>query len=261
MPRFAANLSMMFNEVPFLDRFEAAAKAGFKGAEFLFPYDFPEKEVAARLKGSGLTQTLFNVYPGDFTGKGERGLAGIPGREAEFEKAIAQALRYADALGCPRLHTMAGLLHHGANRPTYVANLKKAAKLAAKQGVDLLIEPINTRDIPGFLVNRTADAMAIIGLVGEPNVKLQFDLYHRQIMEGDLVAAIKEFAPIAPHMQIAQPPDRGEPDSGEINYAHLFKLIDEAGFKGWIGCEYKPRGDTVKGLAWVERCGLKGLGA
>ena len=260
MPHFAANLSMMFNEIPFLDRFEAAAKAGFKGCEFLFPYDFPEKEIAARLKGAGLTQTLFNVYPGDFTGKGERGLAGIPGREAEFETAIAQALRYAEALGCPRLHTMAGLVHHGANRPTYVANLRKAAKLAAKQGVDLLIEPINTRDIPGYLVNRTADAMAIIGLVGEPNVKLQFDLYHRQIMEGDLVAAVKEFAPIAPHMQIAQPPDRGEPDSGEIDYAYLFKLIDDAGFQGWIGCEYRPRGDTVKGLAWVERCGLAGLG-
>jgi 2-dehydrotetronate isomerase len=156
---------------------------------------------------------------------------------------------------------MAGLVHHGANRLTYVANLKKAAKLAAKQGVDLLIEPINTRDIPGFLVNRTADALAIIGLVGEPNVKLQFDLYHRQIMEGDLVAAVSEFAAIAPHMQIAQPPDRGEPDSGEINYPYLFKLIDDAGFKGWIGCEYKPRGDTVKGLAWVGKCGLKGLGA
>jgi hydroxypyruvate isomerase len=255
MPRFAANLSMMFNEVPFLDRFEAAAKAGFKGVEFLFPYDHAPAEVAARLKGAGLKQTLFNVPPGDFT-KGERGIGGVPGREADFEKGIATALTYAEALGCPLLHVMAGLTYHGSNRPTYVKNLKKAAKLAAKQDVTLLIEPINTRDIPGYLVNRTTDALAIIAQVGEPNVKLQFDLYHRQIMEGDLVMAIREYGAISPHMQLANPPDRGEPDDGEINYRTVFKEVDASGFKGWIGCEYKPRGDTVKGLAWAKNLGV-----
>jgi hydroxypyruvate isomerase len=254
MPRFAANISMMFNEVPFLDRFAAAAKAGFEAVELLFPYEHPAREVAARLKDAGLTQALFNVPPGDFS-KGERGIAGIPGREAELEAGMAKALEYAAALGCPRLHVMAGLTQHGANRPTYVASLRKAAPIAAKQGVDLLIEPINGRDIPGYLVNRTTDALAIIAQVGAPNVMLQFDLYHRQIVEGDLVAAIREYGPIAAHMQIASPPDRGEPDDGEINYAHVFKAIDASGFKGWIGCEYRPRGDTVAGLAWVKRLG------
>jgi hydroxypyruvate isomerase len=259
MPRFAANLSMMFNEVPFLERFEAAARAGFKGVELLFPYEHPAKEVAARLEGAGLVQTLFNVPPGDFT-KGERGIGGIPGREAELETGIATALRYAEALGCPRLHVMAGLTQHGANRPTYVANLRKAARLAAKQGVTLLIEPINGRDIPGYLVNRTSDALAVIAMVGEPNVGLQLDLYHRQIVEGDLSAAIREYGAIAAHMQLANPPDRGEPDAGEIDYAHAFKEIDASGFKGWIGCEYRPRGDTLAGLKWVGRLGQR-LGA
>ncbi len=256
MPRFAANLSMMFNEVPFLDRFEAAAKAGFKGVEFLFPYEFPAAEIAARLKGNGLSQVLFNLPPGDWS-KGERGLAALSGREADFEAAMKTALSYAEALDCPRVHAMAGLVHQGANRATYVSNLKKGARMAAASGIDVIIEPINTRDIPGFFLNRTGDARAVIYEVGEPNLGLQFDLYHRQIMEGDVATAIREYAALTRHYQLAGPPDRGEPDAGELNYPWLFKLIDETGFDGWIGCEYRPRGDTVDGLKWVERCGVK----
>ena len=256
MPRFAANLSFMFNEVPFLDRFEAAAKAGFKAVEFLFPYEHPAKEIATRLKGSGLTQALFNLPPGDWM-KGERGLAAIAGREGEFEAAVKTSLEYAVALDCPRVHAMPGLRHHGAERKTYVANLKKAAKMAAGAGVDVIIEPINTRDIPGFFLNTTAEARAVIYEVGESNLGLQFDLYHRQIQEGDTAMAIREFGHLARHYQIASPPDRGEPDDGEMNYRYLFKAIDESGFSGFVGCEYKPRKGTVEGLKWADACSVK----
>lgn len=256
MPRFAANLTMMFNEVPFLDRFEAAAKAGFKGIEILFPYEYPVEEIAARLKANGLQLVLFNAPPGDWN-KGERGLAALPGREAEFEATLRQALEYAKALGCPRVHVMAGLVHQGASRASYVGNLKKAAPIARDHGVELLIEPINTRDIPGFFLNRTSDARAVIYEVGEPNLRLQFDIYHRQVMEGDVATAIREYASLTRHYQLANPPDRGEPDEGELNYAWLFRLIDETGFDGWIGCEYRPRRGTVEGLKWVQRCGVR----
>jgi hydroxypyruvate isomerase len=184
-------------------------------------------------------------------------LAGIPGREAEFEAAVKTALEYATALGCPRVHAMPGLRHHGADRKTYVANLKKAAKMAAGSGIDVIIEPINTRDIPGFFLNTTAEARAVIYEVGEPNLGLQFDLYHRQIQEGDTAMAIREFGHLARHYQIANPPDRGEPDDGEMNYRYLFRMIDESGFKGFVGCEYKPRNGTVEGLTWAEACGVK----
>ena len=255
MPRFAANLSFMFNEVPFLDRFEAAAKAGFKAVEFLFPYEWTAADIASRLKANGLTQALFNLPPGDWT-KGERGLAAMPGREAEFEGAVRLALSYAETLGCGRVHAMPGLRHHGATRATYITNLRKAAKIAADVGVDIIIEPINTRDIPGFFLNTTAEARAVIHEVGAPNLGLQFDLYHRQIQEGDVAMAIAEFGHLARHYQIANPPDRGEPDDGEMNYSYLFKKIDESGFKGFVGCEYKPRRGTVEGLAWVKNCGV-----
>lgn len=254
MPRFAANLSLMFNEVPFLDRFEAAASAGFRGVEFLFPYEYPRNEIAARLKANGLTQALFNLPPGDW-GKGERGLAAIPGRETEFEEAVVTALSYAEATGCRRLHAMPGLRHHGAKRATYIRNLKKAARMAAATGVEIVIEPINTRDMPGFFLNTTAEARAVIHEVGEANLGLQFDLYHRQVQEGDVTMAIAEFGHLARHYQIANPPDRGEPDGGEMNYAFLFRQIDATGFEGWVGCEYKPRRSTVEGLSWVAACG------
>ncbi len=255
MPKFAANLSFMFNEVDFLDRFEAAAQAGFKAVEYLFPYDHAPEELAARLKANGLVQALFNLPPGDWE-RGERGLAGLPGREADFEAAVAKALSYAEATGCRLLHAMPGLRHHGAEWATYVANLRKAAKMAAASDVSIIIEPINERDIPGFFLNTTAVARAAIHEVGEPNIGLQFDLYHRQIQEGDVARAIREFGGLARHYQIASPPDRGEPDDGEMNYRFLFEEIDASGFEGWVGCEYKPRGATRDGLGWVQACGV-----
>ena len=255
MPRFAANLSFLFTELPFLDRFEAAAKAGFKAVEFLNPFEAPKAEIAARLKAHGLEQALFNMAHGDWS-KGERGMSAIPGREAEFEKAVAAALDVAEATGCKRLFAMAGLKQQGATRAAYVANLKTAAKMLAGSGIDVIIEPINTRDIPGYFLNTTGEARSIIHEVAAPNIGLQFDLYHRQIMEGDVAMAIKEFGPLARHYQIASPPDRGEPDDGELNYRYLFKLIDESGFKGFVGCEYKPRKGTVEGLKWAKALGV-----
>ena len=255
MPKFAANLTMMFNEVPFLERFAAAANAGFRGVEFLFPYEHSAEDIAARLQDNGLTQALFNLPPGDFS-KGERGLAALPGREAEFEAALQTALSYAKTLNCQCLHAMAGLTSAGAERSVYVANLKKAASATAPLGIDILIEPINTRDVPGYFLNHLSDARSIIDEVGASNLKLQLDLYHRQIVAGDLAKAIADYADITRHMQIANPPDRGEPDAGEINYASVFQMIDASGFDGWIGCEYQPRGDTVAGLAWAQHCGV-----
>lgn len=255
MPRFAANLSFLFQDLPFLDRFEASAKAGFRAVEFLFPYEFPKEEIAARLKANGLTQALFNLPPGDWS-KGERGLAAIPGREADFEAAMRTALDYATATGCKRVHAMPGLRHHGADRRTYIANLRKGARMAADAGVDVIIEPINTRDIPGFFLNTTAEARAVIFEVREKNLGLQFDLYHRAIQEGDVAMAIREFGHLAKHYQIASPPDRGEPDDGELNYGFLFQEIDKSGFDGFVGCEYKPRGDTLAGLKWAKACGV-----
>jgi hydroxypyruvate isomerase len=255
MPKFAANLSFMFTEVPFPDRFEAAAKAGFKAVEFLNPFELPKADLVARLKNNGLTQALFNMAHGDWT-KGERGMSALPGREADFEKAVAAALDYAQATGCKRLFAMAGLKHQGAERRHYVKNLKTAAKMLAGSGIDVIIEPINTRDIPGYFLNTTGEARSIIYEVAEPNIGLQFDLYHRQIMEGDVAMAIKEFGPLARHYQIASPPDRGEPDDGEMNYRYLFKLIDESGFEGYVGCEYRPRNGTVEGLKWAEALGV-----
>lgn len=251
MPRFAANISFMFNEVPFADRFEAAAEAGFKAVEFLNPFELPKVDLVARLKDNGLTPALFNMAHGDWT-VGERGMSALPGREAEFDKAVGAALEYAEATGCRRLFAMAGLRHQGATRATYVANLKRAARMAAGSGVDVIIEPINTRDIPGYFLNTTGEARSIIYEVAEPNIGLQFDLYHRQIMEGDVATAIREFGSLARHYQIASPPDRGEPDAGELNYAYLFNLIDASGFKGWVGCEYKPRNGTIAGLKWTK---------
>ncbi|MDF1587299.1 2-oxo-tetronate isomerase [Marinimicrococcus flavescens] len=253
MPKFAANLSMMFQEVPFLDRFGAAAQAGFSGVEFLFPYEHPAGEIAARLDEHGLTQALFNLPPGDFS-KGERGIASLPGREAEFEKAVETALAYARALRCRTLHCMAGLLpdeaERGAREKLYVANLRKAARACAAEGVTLLVEPINTRDIPGYFLNYQAQGRRIIEAVGEANLKLQLDLYHCQVMEGDLARHIEAFLDIAAHIQIAGVPERHEPDVGEINYPYLFELLDRLGYQGWIGCEYRPRGRTEDGLGW-----------
>jgi hydroxypyruvate isomerase len=253
MPRFAANLSMMFNEVPFLDRFALAAKAGFKGVEFLFPYEHPAAEIAARLKDNGLQQVLFNAPAGDFA-KGERGMAAIPGKQAAFRDSIKLALEYATTLACPRLHIMAGLKPQGVAHDTltavYGANLAYAAEECAKAGVKPIIEPINHRDIPGFFLNTTDQAAAIIAAVGPEKLGMQFDLYHCQITEGDVVKRVEKHLPLIAHMQVADTPGRHEPGTGEVNWPFVFKTIDALGFRGWIGCEYRPAGETLAGLSW-----------
>ena len=278
MPRFAANLSMLYPELEFLDRFEAAARDGFKGVEYLFPYGFDAAQIADRLHANGLTQVLFNAPPGGTDAAsvqraweaGTRGIACLPGREAEFRESISLALRYAQVLQCPRIHVMAGLVPAGqtreALRATYVANLRHAAREAARMGVDVLIEPINTRDIPGFFVNRQDDAHALVAEIGEPNCKVQFDLYHCQIVEGDVAMKIRRWLPTGNvgHFQIAGVPLRHEPDVGELNHPYLFDVIDEVsaacGWEGWIGCEYRPaRGavpnGTHDGLGWFHTQG------
>jgi len=255
MPRFAANLNFLFTELPLLDRFDAAAKAGFTAVESTNLYDVRAEEVAARLRANGLTLALFNMPSGN-AAAGERGLTALAGREREFWTAFETALRYADATGARRMHLLAGLIEHGAQHATYVANLKRAARAAAAAGIEVLIEPINGRDTPGFFLNRTEQARDVIAEVGEPNLRLQLDLYHRQIEQGDVARAIAEFAPLTAHYQIASPPDRGEPDDGEMNYAYLFRCIDKTGFQGWIGCEYRPRKGTVEGLKWAAACGV-----
>ena len=262
MPKFAANLSMLYPELPFLDRFQAAAQDGFKAVEYLFPYAFESHEIATRLKAHGLQQVLFNAPPGDWDA-GERGLACLPGREAEFRTGIAQALTYAAALGCPRIHVMAGLIPKGSTYeslyPTYVSNVRWAAQEAARQGVDVLMEPINPRDIPGFFLNRQDQAHAIVAEVGAPNLKVQMDLYHCQIVEGDLAMKLRQYLPTGSvgHVQIAGVPQRHEPDLGELNYPYLFSVLDELGYTGWVGCEYRPRagmqaGGTSAGLGWLK---------
>lgn len=261
MPKFAANLSMLYQEHAFLDRFEAAAKDGFKAVEYLFPYAFDKQDIAARLKAHGLQQVLFNAPPGDWDA-GERGLACLPGREEEFRAGMVKALDYAATLGCPRVHVMAGLLPAGATHethyPTYIANLRRAAQAAAPLGIDVLIEPINTRDIPGFYLNRQDVAHAVLADVGEPNLKVQMDLYHCQIVEGDLAMKIRKYLATGRvgHLQVAGVPQRHEPDLGEINHPYLFALLDELGYDGWIGCEYRPAntqpGGTSAGLGWLK---------
>jgi len=245
---------MMFTEHEFLDRFDAAAKAGFKGVEFLFPYEHSVAEIAARLKRNGLTQALFNLPPGDWQ-KEERGLAAMPGREAEFREAVTKALEYAEGLDCKTLHVMAGIPPEqdlASARQTYVSNLRFAAREAKRIDRTVIIEPINNRDIPGYFLNWQADAVSVIKDVDEPNIGLQFDLYHCQIMEGDLAIHLKEYMPWIRHIQIAGVPERHEPDVGEINYPYLFDLMDSLGYSGWVGCEYRPRGKTVDGLGWFN---------
>ena len=254
MPKFAANLSMMFNEVPFPQRFAAAAAAGFKAVEFLFPYDHTPQEVASWLKENNLENVLFNLPPGDWAA-GERGFASLPGREAEFQAAVARAIEYAQALGTKRLHMMAGLIPAGADlrvhRETYLGNLRYAAREVGKHGINLLIEPINTRDMPGYFVNFQAQAHALREESGEPNVKIQMDFYHAQIVEGDLAMKLRKYFNGVGHVQIAGVPSRNEPDDGEVNYPYLFRLLDELGYEGWIGCEYRPLGRTEDGLGWL----------
>jgi hydroxypyruvate isomerase len=255
MPRFAANLTMMFTEVPFPQRFDAAAKAGFEAVEFLFPYEHAPQDIAQWLDKNRLVNALFNMPPGDWAA-GERGIACLPGREQEFRAGVARALDYAQAMGTKRLHAMAGLLpadaDRGLHRATYIANLRYAARELAAHGITLLIEPINPRDMPGYFLNSQADAHAIRAEVGAANLKVQMDFYHAQIVEGDLAATFRKHADGIGHVQIASVPTRNEPDDGEVNYPYLFRMLDELGYDGWVGCEYRPRGRTEDGLGWMK---------
>jgi len=255
MPNFAANLSMMYNEVDFLDRFAAAAADGFKGVEFLFPYSCLAGDIRSRLDQHGLTQALFNSPPGDWAA-GERGIACQPGREDEFRRGLERALGYARVLGNKCLHVMAGLVQGGQDRAhlevVYLQNLAYAAEQAAGEGITIVIEPINQRDMPGYFLNRQEEAHGICQAVGAPNLKVLFDLYHCQITEGDLATKMKAHLGGIAHMQVAGVPGRHEPNVGEINYPYLFRLMDELGYQGWVGCEYRPKGDTSQGLAWIN---------
>lgn len=264
MPRFAANLSMMFNEMPFLDRFAAAAASGFQAVEYLFPYDHPVEEIEKRLSRESLENVLFNLPPGDWAG-GERGVTCIPGREAEFRAGVDIALAYAVNLNVKRLHAMAGRAPAGVSvaavRSTYLGNLRYAAEKLVSHGITLVIEAINTRDIPGFYLTSQAQAYDSCCATGLPNVRMQFDLYHTQIMEGDLETKLRKYTPFIEHIQIAGVPGRNEPDRGEVNYPHLFEVIDEIGYCGWVGCEYRPAGKTIDGLAWLATAGHSTAGA
>ena len=276
MPKFAANLSMLYNELPFLDRFEAAARDGFLGVECLFPYAWSAQEMAARLQGNGLRQVLLNAPPGGTDAASSvaawdsalRGTACVLGREAEFRQGVEMALAYAETLDCPRIHLMAGLVPTGverdAVRATYVANLRWAAAQAAQAGRGVLIEPINARDMPRYFLNRQDHAHEIVAEVGAPNLQVQMDLYHCQTMEGDVASKLRQYLPTGRvgHIQIAGVPERHEPDSGELNDRYLLGVLDtvaaQCGWDGWVGCEYRPRrgavpGGTSDGLGWMAR--------
>ena len=256
--RFCANLSMMFNEVDFLDRFAAAAKAGFKGVEYLFPFEHDAAEIRRRLDDNGLQQVLFNAPPGDWAG-GERGTASLPGRQAEFRAGIERSIEYAGALGNTMVHVMAGIPKGVAPvtaAAVYAANLGWAADKASAAGLRLIIEPINHRDMPGFHLNTMAQGAAICEALGPDRVGLQFDIYHCQVTEGDVTKRMSAFLPVIAHMQIADVPDRHEPGTGEIGWEYIFRHIDSIGYTGWVGCEYRPAGETVAGLAWRERYGV-----
>jgi hydroxypyruvate isomerase len=262
MPKFAANLSLMFGEHAFLDRFAAAAAVGFRAVEYLFPYPYPKEELRARLEAHGLEQVLFNAGQGDWD-KGERGIGGLPGRETEFRRAIETALDYAAALGCPRLHVMAGLVPAGTDprhcREVFVENLRWALGLAAPAGVTLLLEPLNPIDVPGYLIGSPAAARSLIDEIASPHLKLQYDVYHAQMTHGRLIDSFAAHREVVGHVQIAGVPGRHEPDHRqEINYPAVFAALDEAGYDGWIGCEYRPRGATRDGLGWAAGYGIGG---
>jgi len=258
MPRFAANLSLLYPELPFLERFEAAAADGFEAVEYLFPYEHPATELLARLQAHGLRQVLFNAPPGDWAA-GERGLTCLPGREADFRASVEQALDYALALGRPLVHLMSGLLPSGQTREQLkdlmVDRLGWAAARASQAGVTLLLEPINGRDMPGYFINRQDHAQELIEAVNSAALRLQLDCYHCQIVEGDVGTKLRRAiaAGILAHVQVAGVPLRQEPDQGELRVEHLMSLLDELGYAGWVGCEYRPRAGTSAGLAWLRR--------
>ncbi|HZV19520.1 MAG TPA: 2-oxo-tetronate isomerase [Sphingobium sp.] len=255
MPRLAANLSLMFTELPFLDRFAAAADAGFGAVEFMFPYDWDPGQIAARASAQHLDTVLFNCPAGDWAA-GERGIAALPDRIAECRDGVARAVDYARALGCSKLHLLAGVVPPGADRAqmhdVFVDNVRYAADLVAGDGIEILLEPINRRvDIPGYLHGSTAETMAIIERVARPNVRLQYDVYHMQIVEGDLIRHIEALIDRIGHVQIADNPGRAEPGTGEINIHAILRRLDALGYAGHVGCEYRPAAGTVAGLGWA----------
>ncbi len=256
MAKFAANLSMMFNEVPFMQRFERAAQAGFTGVEYLFPYEEDADAIANELNKHQLTQALFNMPAGNW-GIGERGMASIPGREEEFAQGVATALQYAKALGCKQVHAMAGKVDEKftieQQKACYIQNIQYAAEVMAPHGIKVLIEPINTRDMPGYFLTTQRQAEALLPEIARENVFIQLDLYHCQIMEGDLLKTIERLWGKFSHIQIASVPFRHEPDNGEVNYPWIFNQLDEMGYEGWLGCEYHPAGRTEDGLGWFKQ--------
>jgi hydroxypyruvate isomerase len=259
MPRFAANISTMFTDRPFAERIQAAAGAGFNAVECQFPYEVRADELEARLDHAGLDLVLLNTPAGDIAA-GERGLAGLPGREAEFRAGLERALEYASRLGCPQIHVMAGVQPPGVDRDTcravYRSNLRIAADACGRAGKLAVIEPINTRDIPGYLLNTPAEAAALIADLDAHELRLQFDFYHVQIMTGDLARSFERHLPLIGHVQIAGVPERHEPDVGEINYPYLFELMDQLGYTGWVGCEYFPAASAEEGLGWAYGYGI-----
>lgn len=256
MPKFAANLSMMFKEVPFLDRFEAAAKAGFKYVEYLFPYEYPAAELKAKLDQYGLKQVLFNTAPGNVAA-GEWGVSAIPGREEDSHSDIDQALEYAIALGCPNVHVMAGVVPEGADRQkyqeTFIQNVRYAADKFKPYGIKVLLEALSPQVKPNYLMASQYQTLEIVEQVQRENVFVQLDYFHAQNVDGNLTRLTEKLGNKFAHVQIASVPDRHEPDEGEINYTHIFNKLDEIGYDGWVGCEYNPRGKTEDGLGWFEQ--------
>jgi len=255
MTKFAANLSMLFTEVPFPDRFAAAAEAGFRGVEYLFPYALEKDDIVERLRKHGLTQVLFNLPAGNWEA-GERGIGCHPDRVSEFQDGVGRAIDYARALGCTQVNCLAGIVPAGVEpqiaHRTLADNLKFAASKLEDAGITLLAEPVNTYDIPGFFLNRSAQAIALFNEVGSTNLKLQYDIYHMQRVEGELANTIERLLPRIAHLQLADNPGRNEPGTGEINYPFLLSFIDRLGYDGWVGCEYKPRNGTKEGLGWMQ---------
>ena len=259
MPRFAANLSWMFTEHAFADRFQAAADAGFEAVECQLPYDFPARSLAGKRQSAGVRQIMFNAPPGDLKA-GEYGLAGLPGREQEFRDSISKALEYAAALGCPLIHVLSGIVPEGESESrcwkTYLANVAWAAETCAPEGVGVLLEPINTVERPGYLVSLTARAREAVDEIGHDNVGIQYDFHNAQLMEGHITRTLEANIACIRHMQIAGLPNRTPPDEGEMNHRYLFELIDRLGYGGWVGCEYRPKGSTLESLAWAKPYGI-----
>lgn len=260
MPRFAANLSMMFTERPFPERFSAAADQGFQWVEYLFPYDVAPEVLARALERSNLRQALFNMPPGDWAA-GERGLACLPGREKEFDAALEQAVIYAKALNCPRLHVMAGTRPAGTPAASleaaYLGNIRRAAQRLADEGLELCLEPISRYSMPGYFLHTQEQAAGYIQRLEMPNVRLQFDFFHCQMEQGDVSGRLRRFFPLIGHCQIAGVPDRHEPDQGELNYPYLLGLLDALGYRGLVGCEYNPAAGTADGLGWIRAYGVR----